>query len=194
MAPIQSFDHNPMRAAHEAPRCQHIRLNGRRCAAPALRGDSHCHFHNRIEGSAMDAEPFFPFPEDATSLQYAIARVMRMLLMGQVEYKRCALLLYSLQIACANLKNFTAEQPQPEAADGERPRPKIVSGDKEKKTSSKNGDEPSLAELLLGLLAKGENGDPAVERPRIRSREDYQAAVEQKQRSSAASPRETAAR
>ena len=31
-------DRDSMRAAHNAPRCQHIRLNGQPCAAPALRG------------------------------------------------------------------------------------------------------------------------------------------------------------
>jgi hypothetical protein len=163
MDPIQVLDHNPMRAAHEAPRCQHTRLNGRPCAAPALRGQSHCHFHKRIEGSALyaeDAEPFLPFIEDATSLQFALMRVMRMLLTGHADFKCCALLLYSLQIACSNLKNFMAEHPQPEAAEGERPQPKIVSGDKEKKTvSSKNGDEPTLREFLLGKLPEGGNGD-----------------------------------
>jgi hypothetical protein len=59
---------------HEAPRCQHTRLNGQRCGSPALRGESHCHFHNRIQDRALaaeDREPFLPFVEDATSLQFA---------------------------------------------------------------------------------------------------------------------------
>ncbi len=171
--------------AHAAPRCQHIRMNGRRCGSPALRGESHCYFHDRIQFRALDAEdaePFLPFIEDATSLQFALMRVMRMLVRGGVEYKRCALLLYSLQIASSNLKAFMTEHPEPELAEAEKGR----------KVEGENGDEPSLAELLPGFLAKPE-GDPNAPPPRIRSREDYYAAVEQKRPPSAASPGETAA-
>ncbi|HVP52891.1 MAG TPA: hypothetical protein VMT05_12310, partial [Terriglobales bacterium] len=54
--------------------------------------------------------------------------------------------------------------------------------EKRKPAASEKGDEPSLAELLLGLLAKGENGDPDAPPPRIRNREDYYAALERKRR------------
>jgi len=176
------YDPEHIAPANKAPRCQHIKLNGQRCAAPALRGESHCHFHNRIQYRALeaeDAEPFLPFIEDATSLQFALMRVMRMLVMGHVEHKRCALLLYSLQIACANLKNFMAEQPKPELAEGEKV-PKIEpkrAGEEKARTS----DEPSLAEFLPGFLAKPEGG-PDAEPPRIRSRKDYSAALEERRR------------
>ncbi len=50
----------------------------------------------------------------------------------------------------------------------------------------------SLAELLLGFLAKPE-GDPNAPEPRIRGREDYYAAVGEKRPPGAASPGENAA-
>jgi hypothetical protein len=100
--------------------------------------------------------------------------------MDGFEFKRATALLYSLQIACMNLKNLKAEFPQPEAAKGERPQRKAVRAEKRKPAASKNGDEPRLAEMLLGLLAKGEGGDPGGPPPRIGSREDYYAAVEQR--------------
>jgi hypothetical protein len=96
--------------------------------------------------------------------------VQRLLLMDGFEFKRATALLYSLQIACMNLKNLKAEFPQPEAAQGEHPRRKAVRAEKRKPAASKNGDEPRLAELLLGLLAKGEGGDPDQPPPRIGSR------------------------
>lgn len=180
--------------AHAAPRCQHIRMNGRRCGSPALHGESHCYFHNRIQFRALDtedSEPFLPFIEDATSLQFALMRVMRMLVRGGVEYKRCALLLYSLQIASSNRKAFAAEHPEP--TEVQQPQAKSVDGQKRKKAEGENSDEPgSLAELLLGFLARPE-GDPNAPQPRIRSREDYYAAVGQKRPPGAASPAETAA-
>ena len=100
---------------------------------------------------------------------------------------------YGLQIACSNLKNFIAEQPSLELPAAPQPQPKPATSEKNKKSAEKNSDEPgSLAELLLGFLAKPE-GDPNAPPPRIRSREDYCAAVEQKRPPSAASPGETAA-
>jgi len=187
MDPIQSFDHNPMQAAHAAPRCQHIRYNGERCAAPALRGQTICHFHERAADPATYEERSLPpFIEDATSLQIVLMWVIRRLrtggfhLMDELEYKRAALLLYGLQIACSNLKNFSAERAQPQAGEGERLQPPPVSAEKRKPAASEKGDEPSLAELLLGLLAKGENGDPDAPPPRIRNREDYYAALEER--------------
>jgi hypothetical protein len=177
--PAQPIDHPRTHAALQAPRCQHIRLNSQRCAAPALRGQALCYFHHRAQDEATYDERWLPVQDDAASLQLALARVQRLLLMDGFEFKRATALLYSLQIACMNLKNLKAEFPQPEAAEGERPQTKPASAEKRKPAASKNGDEPSLAELLLGLLAKGENGGPDQPPPRIRSREDY-AAVEQK--------------
>jgi len=85
------------------------------------------------------------------------------------------------------------EHPEPELAEDEQPRPKLGDGQKGKKDDGENSDEPSLAELLPGFLAKPEGSDPNAPPPRIRSREDYYAAVEQKHPPSAASPGETAA-
>ena len=183
------YHQDPKHAAHlqEAPRCHHIRMNGRRCGSPALRGDRHCYFHNRIQVrslSAEDAEPFLPFIEDATSLQFALMRVMRMLMMGHVEYKRCALLLYSLQIAASNLQNLKAELPQLELPEldlpeNAQPQPECASGEQEK-VAGKNGNDPSLAASLAGLLAKGPNGDSAGEPPRIDTPAQYCAGVKRR--------------
>ncbi len=158
MTPIQSPEQNAMRAAQEAPRCEHIRLNGRRCAAPALRGKTHCHFHERIQPQALYdeiREPFLPFIEDATSLQCALMRVMRQLTIEEISYKRCALLLYALQIACSNLKNFMAEHPQSET-DDVQPWPQAVNGNGHKQLSGESRHE--LAELLSGIVAKSQRG------------------------------------
>ena len=65
--------------------------------------------------------------------------------------------------------------------------------EKQKPAASNSGDEPSLAELLLGLLAKDENEDPDAPPPRTRNREDYYAAVERKRRPDTAALPETSA-
>ena len=157
--PAQPLDHPRTHAAQQAPRCQHIRLNSQRCAAPALRGQALCYFHHRAQDPATYDERWLPVQDDAASLQLAVARVQRLLLMDGFEFKRATALLYSLQIACMNLKNLKAEFPQPEAAKGERPQRKAGRAKKRKLAASKNGDGSRLAELLLGLLAKGEGGE-----------------------------------
>jgi len=160
------YDPEHIAPANAAPRCQHIKLNGQRCGAPALRAKRHCHFHDRIQERAMaeDVSPFLPFVEDATSLQFALMRVMRLLQIGHsIEYKRCALLLYSLQIAASNLKAFMAEQPKTTTADCEQPQP--VNGE-----DKNDGDHESAstgpATLREALGWKGELASPLL--PRVR--------------------------
>ena len=191
--PVQPADHPRTHAAQQAPRCQHVRLDGQPCAAPALRGQTLCYFHHRAQDEATYDERWLPFPEDAASLQLALARVQRLLLMDGFEFARANSLLYSLQIACMNLKNLNAERARREGAQAERPQRKPVSAEKRKLAASKNGDEPSLAEMLLGMLAEDEDGDPDQPPPRIRSREDYYAAVEQRRLREGADPAEKSA-
>jgi len=122
MTPIQPINPNPMREAHAAPRCEHTRRNGQPCVAPALRGQTHCRFHKSIQYRALnaeDAEPYLPFIEDATSLQFALMRVIRLLERGGTSHRTCGLLLYSLQIAASNMKAFMAEQPRQELPEAE---------------------------------------------------------------------------
>ena len=108
------YHQDPEHAAHlqQAPRCQHIRMNGRRCGSPALRGENYCYFHDSVHNPGGSYA--LPFPEDATSLQYGVMMVIRMLVSGHVEIKCCSALLYALQIASANLRAFTAERAERE--------------------------------------------------------------------------------
>jgi len=165
MDPIPSFNHNPMQEAHEAPRCQHVRMNGRRCGSPALRGENYCYFHDTIENPSGSYS--LPFPEDATSLQYGVMMVIRMLISGHVEIKRCWALLYSLQIASANLRAFAAERAEREVlTSGKTACQPQAAGDQE---SGGDLNPQSLAGVLTRLLnANGFNEEP----PRIDTSED----------------------
>jgi len=188
MEQIESLEHNPMRAAHEAPRCQHIRHNGRRCAAPAQRGQNLCHFHKRIQPKSLyadDMDVHLPFIEDATSLQFALMRVMRTLLNGDTNYKACSLLLYGLQIACTNLKNFMAERPELEHSSEAQPKSQRTENEKAKIDPGKEEDE-TLAGILLRVLAKPDDV-PSDQAPEIKTPADYYAAMERKQSLGAAS-------
>ena len=83
------------------PQCQHVRHNGIRCGSPALRGRSHCYYHNYIRKPSRAMGEF----EDAASIQLALRQVINWLCLG-METKRAALILYALQIASSNLKRL----------------------------------------------------------------------------------------
>jgi len=93
--------------ANLAPRCQHTKLNGAPCAAPARRGRNYCVFHDAAH--AKQPDDTLRMVEDAMSLQYALFQVMRLLTDKAVDTRRAALMLYALQIAASNLKRLHQE-------------------------------------------------------------------------------------
>jgi hypothetical protein len=96
-------------------RCQHIKVDGVQCGSPALRDHRRCYFHDRWERiDPMHRRPHsalgdgvLPALEDANSIQLALAEVMRLSIMGHIEYRVFALLLRALRIASANLKHLS---------------------------------------------------------------------------------------
>jgi hypothetical protein len=185
------YDPEHIAPANAAPRCQHIKMSGQRCGAPALRHRRYCYFHEQV---LRPKSPNFRihFIEDAASLQHAIMQVLRLIHSPAPDYKACALSLYALQIACMNLKTFIAEQPKLELKECEQPQSRPATTEKGKTVEEKKGDAPSLAEFLLGRLVQGQRGDdPEAPPPRIRSREDYYAALEERQASAGNFPGET---
>ena len=101
----------PLRAlesANAAQRCAHIHLSGRRCGSPAHAGRRLCYFHDRAR---RPARPNYDLPllEDATAVQFALTQVVRALQDKALDTKTCALLLYALQTASANLKRLAEE-------------------------------------------------------------------------------------
>ena len=94
--------------AAAAPRCQHVRYNGQRCAAPARSGSDWCVFHGYdYEGRI----PVSTVPEDAATIQLELGRVIRQLQNEQIHTRSAALILYALQIASMNLKRLHTELP-----------------------------------------------------------------------------------
>jgi len=102
-----------MRAAHDAPRCQHVKADGTRCGSPALTQRPYCYAHAQM---LRPAQPLGPLPalEDANGIQCALMQVADALVRDQIDYKRAALLLYALQIASANLKRVRFEPFMPD--------------------------------------------------------------------------------
>jgi hypothetical protein len=196
MDSVEQPEHPRNYAAQQAPRCQHIRYNGERCAAPALRGQTICHFHQRAaDPETYEERSLPPFIEDATSLQVVLMWVIRRLrtggfhLMDELEYKRATLLLYGLQIANSNLKNFAAEHPRP-VAPGRR---QEIAKLKEEIMEAIRRCNEKLAQTLLDKLTEDAYGDPDQLLPSLPSGEDYYAVEERKQRPDTAAVPEASA-
>ena len=97
----------PVAKLDNAPRCQHTKLSGQPCAAPARRGRKYCVFHEADHSQRPDYT--VRLVEDAMSLQLALFQVMRALDDRALDPKRAALKLYALQIAASNLKRLQQE-------------------------------------------------------------------------------------
>jgi hypothetical protein len=103
----------------EIRRCQHIKVNGTQCGSPARRNEPYCHFHRenqpervKVSGDS-GVEVLMPVLEDAQSIQSVVRQVAMLVLGGKIDNKQAGLLLYSMQIASANLKRIAAEKPRP---------------------------------------------------------------------------------
>jgi hypothetical protein len=105
-----------------AARCQHVKAAGVQCGSPALRNIKYCYYHQQGRSQAIEyysevpytaIETDLPLFEDAYSIQLSIRQVVHMLMHDIIDSKKAGLLLYSLQIASANLKQMKAETPQP---------------------------------------------------------------------------------
>lgn len=106
--------------ANQSARCAHIHLSGRRCGSPALAGRRLCYFHAQTR---RPARPNYDLPllEDATAIQFALTQVVRALQDKALDTKTCALLLYALQTASANLQRLTEEHQRPTEAERSEP-------------------------------------------------------------------------
>ena len=103
-----------------APRCQHLKVDGTQCGSPALRRNRFCFFHKRFQEERINisrdrarrgrATLILPVLEDANSIQVSLMQIMRLLAAGQIDARNAGLLLYALQTASFNLR-FTRFEP-----------------------------------------------------------------------------------
>jgi hypothetical protein len=102
-------------------RCQHMKISGDRCGAPALRDHQFCRFHNCCRPATVDVSisaavppaPFLlPVLEDAPSIQLAITQVCEHLLEKRLDTKKAGVLLYAMQVASSNLGRLNDNKSQ----------------------------------------------------------------------------------
>jgi len=102
-------------AAKHAPRCTHIKVDGRRCGSPALRGEFFCYLHaNLIKGvrgrvdCCLDPAAMFESPEH---IQYTLMKIYDQLLTGKLDYRRANALLRTVHIAVINSRRVRFNVP-----------------------------------------------------------------------------------
>jgi len=101
--------------------CHHIKTNGYKCEASALRGQPFCYFHtlSRTREQRLANQPALPPPEpaitpvalelplleDANAVQIAVSLVVSALAGNRIEPRRAGVLIYALQLASTNLQH-----------------------------------------------------------------------------------------
>jgi hypothetical protein len=101
-----------LQQADQAPRCCWIKEDGTGCGSPKMRTNDYCYAHMQMY-EAMPKKLRLPAAEDANGIQMAIMEVQRALIDDEISEKKAGLLLYSLQIAAANLDRTTfGENPE----------------------------------------------------------------------------------
>ena len=111
-----------MSSSKTVARCRHVNTAGVQCGSPAVTKTRLCYYHHQGRSTSSDyyaeapyciIEEDLPLFEDAHSIQIAIRRVASLLIENKIEHKTAGLLLYSMQLALMNLKQFQGEKPQP---------------------------------------------------------------------------------
>ena len=94
-----------LRAAHLAPRCEHMKPNGMRCGSQAVGGQKFCFFHNLARNNAIE----FPVVEDRRGLQVAILRVCERLANNTITPANAKILLAGLSMVAENAGHISRE-------------------------------------------------------------------------------------
>jgi hypothetical protein len=95
-----------LQQADEAPRCTWIREDGTVCKSPRMKNDINCYAHYRMRGARAE-NLWLPPLTDANAIQMAVMLVQRALIDDEITEKKAGLLLYSIQIAAANVNKTT---------------------------------------------------------------------------------------
>jgi hypothetical protein len=99
----------PLPAHPNVRNCTHIKVTGKTCGSPALRGEFFCYFHTRVIKGVpqrvdmrMDSMALL---EDCESIQLSIMHVVDGLIKGTLDKTSARLIIQALRIAARNAKN-----------------------------------------------------------------------------------------
>jgi hypothetical protein len=97
--------------------CRHIKSDGKRCRAAALKGKPYCFFH--IKSAHLYRRTIVEIPriEDSASVLLGIGQVLHGLNVETMDFNRARLMLYGLQIAASVTARIEKAQTADSAAD-----------------------------------------------------------------------------
>jgi len=109
------------------PICEHVKPSGKRCGSPALRDQTFCYYHSRLEeclptlrnmfiaqkaNAAPGEWPIVEFPvpalEDAAAIQIGFMQALHGIANGNLDIRKAKLILSALHGASANLQRLEA--------------------------------------------------------------------------------------
>ena len=93
-----------LKLANRAPRCTHLKSNGKPCRAPAMGNRLFCVFHGRALETQENPRIKVTVLEDRESLQLTVKQIMEQIVSGRIEPQHASLLLRAVQIANSTLK------------------------------------------------------------------------------------------
>jgi len=150
--------------------CRHIKSNGSRCRAAALKGKPYCYYHHRLHAiirrSAAPAAPYeqreleMPFLEDRGAVQIALSEVVNAIAGRRIDFKTAGLLVYALQVASSNAKNMKElvadEQVRDRCEDehGEELAPEVTTLEPNDEGYLDENGRPSLADILVAEMRR----------------------------------------
>jgi hypothetical protein len=146
--------------------CRHIKTNGSKCHAAALKGKPYCYYHVRLHGimrrSAAPIAPYeqreleMPFLEDRGAVQIALSEIVGAIAGRRIDHKSAALIVYALQVASSNakdMKDLVADEQvrdRFETREGEDLAPEVTTLEPGDVGYRDEYGEPTLAEVILG--------------------------------------------
>jgi hypothetical protein len=147
--------------ADAAPRCVWIHEGGTVCKSPRLKNDIHCYAHYQMR-HAKSEKLWLPALTDANAIQLAVMLVQRALIDGEISEKMAGLLLYSIQIAAANVGKTTFGQANDEMVTEIRPEDDVMAEHKERMEKLKRIEEAKTLPVINSEDTDLRSGDRVI--------------------------------
>jgi hypothetical protein len=133
--------------ADAAPRCTFIREDGTVCKSPQMNNDIYCYAHRQMRHARAE-NLWLPALTDANAIQMAVMLVQRALIDDEISEKKAGLLLYSIQIAAANVDKTTFGQSDEEMVTETQPENDVMDAHREQLEKRKRIEKVKTLPLI----------------------------------------------
>jgi hypothetical protein len=154
-----------LQRADEAPRCVWVREDGTVCMSPRMKKDIHCYAHCQMRRARAE-NLWLPALTDANAIQMAVMLVQRALIDDEISEKKAGLLLYSIQIATANVDKTTFGESDEEMVTEIQPENEVMDAHREEMEKRKRIERAKTLPRMVTEdtdLKTGEQGLPRMD-------------------------------